>query len=503
MKLQTYRDRKVMWGSTIEGGIYMSDATNQRSSDASLKVSVQRLGRFLSGMVMPNLGAFIAWGLITALFIPTGWLPNEDLAKLVGPMILYLLPLLIAYTGGNMVYGTRGAVLGVIGTIGVIVGTDIPMFLGAMIVGPASAWVMKKFDGLIEGRVRAGFEMLVNNFSAGIIGGALAIIAYKGIGPIVSGFSNILSDAVDWLVGNNLIPLANILIEPGKVLFLNNAINHGVLGPIALKEAAETGKSILFMLESNPGPGLGILLAYWVFGRGMVKQSAPGAIIIHFLGGIHEIYFPYILMNPRLILAAIAGGIAGTLTFTLLGTGLVAAPSPGSIFAYMIMTPKGEFLSVILGVLIAAAVSFFVASLLLKFSKKEATDADLSLASEKMNNMKQTAKGQPFAEASAAASESSLMKTKEDVKKIVFACDAGMGSSAMGASILRKKVNQANLPITVVNTAINDIPSDADIVITHMTLTDRAKQKLPHAEHISITDFLKSPKYDELVQRLM
>ncbi|MEX1029760.1 MAG: PTS mannitol transporter subunit IICBA [Paenibacillaceae bacterium] len=478
----------------------MSIATQQVQSKVGVKVHVQRFGRFLSGMVMPNLGAFIAWGLITALFIPTGWLPNEDLAKLVGPMITYLLPLLIGYTGGNMIYGTRGAVIGVIGTMGVIVGTDIPMFLGAMFVGPASAWVIKWFDSLFEGKIKPGFEMLVNNFSAGIIGGALALISYKLIGPIVSGFSDMLSNAVDWLVDSNLIPLANILIEPGKVLFLNNAINHGVLGPIALEEAAKTGKSLLFMLESNPGPGLGILLAYWVFGRGMVKNSAPGAIIIHFLGGIHEIYFPYILMKPRLILAAIAGGITGSLTFTLLNTGLVAAPSPGSIFAYMIMTPKGEYVSVLLGIILSTVVSFFVGALLLKTSKEVDSEESLELASAKMKEMKNESKG--ITTSNSTISSIAATAEKVDVKKIVFACDAGMGSSAMGASLFRKKVNQAGLPITVINTAINDLPVDADIVITHSSLTDRARVKLPHAEHISISDFIQSPEYDKLINRL-
>lgn len=482
----------------------MSVMMNQQTSTGGIKVSVQRFGRFLSGMVMPNIGAFIAWGLITALFIPTGWLPNEDLVKLVGPMITYLLPLLIAYTGGNMIHGTRGGVLGVIGTMGVIVGSEIPMFMGAMIVGPASAWVMKKFDNAIEGKVKSGFEMLVNNFSAGIIGAALALIAYKGIGPVVGGISTMLSSAVDWLVAHNLIPLANILIEPGKVLFLNNAINHGVLGPIALKEAAHAGKSLLFMLESNPGPGLGILLAYWFFGRGMVKQSAPGAVVIHFLGGIHEVYFPYILMNPRLILAAIAGGVTGTLTFTVMGAGLVAAPSPGSIFAYLVMTPKGELFQVLSGVITATAASFFVAAPLLKFSKKEAAEGTLDHAAAKMREMKNAAKGIPASNeaATAMAAPSVVTKTKEEVKKIVFSCDAGMGSSAMGASMLRKKVNQAGLQITVINTAINDIPTDADIVVSHKTLTERARLKAPQAEHISITDFLQSPEYDILVKRL-
>lgn len=478
----------------------MSVMMNQKTSTGSTKVFVQSFGRFLSGMVLPNIGAFIAWGLITALFIPTGWTPQAEFAKLVDPMIKYLLPLLIAYTGGTMVHGTRGGVLGVIGAMGVIVGADIPMFMGAMIMGPLSAWIIKKFDKVIEGKIRAGFEMLVNNFSAGIIGGILALIALEGIGPAVTGISNVLSDSVDWLVSHNLIPLANLLIEPGKVLFLNNAINHGVLSPLALKEAAVTGKSMLFMLESNPGPGLGVLLAYCILGKGMVRNSAPGAVIIHFLGGIHEIYFPYILMNPRLILAVMAGGVTGTLTFNILGTGLVGSPSPGSIFAYMVMAPKGEFIHVLSGIVTATIASFVVAYLLMKFSKQTVEEQDsLEAATAKVHEMKREAKG---LSAPAPVAVQTAAKAKEDVKLIVFACDAGMGSSAMGASIMRKKVNQAGLPIKVTNTAISDIPADADIVISHQTLTERARNKAPGAEHVSIKDFLQSPEYDILVQRL-
>lgn len=471
----------------------MNTAAKQQSSSSGVRVAVQRFGRFLSGMVMPNIGAFIAWGLITALFIPTGWIPNEYLAKLVGPMITYLLPILIGYTGGQMIHGSRGGVIGAVVTMGVVVGATIPMFLGAMIVGPAAAWVLKQFDKAVEGKIRSGFEMLVNNFSAGIIGGALALVAYTGVGPVVQVISNTLAAGVQFLVNAGLLPLANILIEPGKVLFLNNAINHGVLGPIALDQAAKTGQSIIFMLESNPGPGLGILLAYWLVGRGTAKQSAPGAAIIHFFGGIHEIYFPYILMNPRLILAAITGGVVGTFTFALFNAGLVATPSPGSIFAYIAMAPRGGLFPVLAGVLTATVASFLVAALLLKTNRKDEQEEDLEQAAEKMKQMKNAGK----AEAAVV-----VENKKSEVNKIVFSCDAGMGSSAMGASILRKKMKEADVDVTVINTAISEIPQDADIVITHKTLTDRAKAQAPNAEHISIDNFLKSPEYDELVKRL-
>ncbi|KZE49321.1 PTS mannitol transporter subunit IIBC [Brevibacillus parabrevis] len=476
----------------------MENLATKNQSSGGVRVSVQKFGRFLSAMVMPNIGAFIAWGLITALFIPTGWLPNENLAKLVGPMITYLLPLLIGYTGGKMVHDVRGGVVGAVATMGVVVGSDIPMFLGAMIMGPLGGWVMKKVDRLLEGKIRSGFEMLVNNFSAGIIGAMLTLLAFLAIGPVVTGLSKALASGVQVIVNAGLLPLASILVEPAKMLFLNNAINHGIFSPIGLDEAARTGKSIFFLLETNPGPGLGILLAYWLAGRGNAKQSAPGAVIIHFFGGIHEIYFPYILMNPRLVLAVIGGGMAGVFTFTLLGAGLVAPPSPGSIFALSAMAPRGGLLPVWAGVVAATVVSFLIASALLKMSSKTEED-ELEKATEKMQELK--GNKQPAAAGQEAAATKEIAAA--DVKKVVFSCDAGMGSSAMGAASLRKKFKDAGIgEITVINTAINDIPNDADIVITHKSLTERAKAKAPTAEHISIDNFLNSPEYDKLVKRL-
>lgn len=483
-----------------KGAFNMATTATTQTSSGGIRVKVQQVGRMLSGMVMPNIGAFIAWGLITALFIPTGWYPDESLATLVGPMINYLLPLLIGYTGGQMVHGKRGGVIGAVVTMGVIVGSSIPMFLGAMIVGPLAGWVLKQFDRAIDGKIKAGFEMLVNNFSLGIIGGGLTLIAFKGIGPVVQGITNVLSDGVQFLVDHSLLPLVNIIIEPAKVLFLNNAINHGILSPIAAEESARLGKSILFMLESNPGPGLGILLAYWLFGKGAAKSSAPGAVVIHFLGGIHEIYFPYILMNPRLILAVIGGGVTGTFTFQLTGAALTSSPSPGSIIAYFAMTPKGAYVPMLAGVIVATVVSFLIASLLLKTSKKNnEEEIDLEEAAAKMRDMKAAGTA---AQTAATANVAANVRNKADVRKIVFACDAGMGSSAMGASVLRKKLQTAGVNLTVVNSAVSEIPADADIVITQKTLTERAIASNPKAEHISIDNFLKSPKYDELVERL-
>lgn len=460
-----------------------------------MKEKVQVFGRFLSGMVMPNIGAFIAWGLITALFIETGWCQNEKLAQFVTPMSTVLLPLLIAYTGGSAVAGQRGGVIGAIATMGVIVGSDIPMFIGAMIVGPLAAWIIKKFDKAVEGHIKAGFEMLVNNFSLGIIGAILACLAMYGVAPLVTGMNSVMRAGVDVFVSHGLLPLASIFIEPAKVLFLNNAINHGILSPMGIQQVEETGKSIFFLLEANPGPGLGILLAYCIAGKGNAKSSAPGAVIIHFLGGIHEIYFPYILMNPLLLISVIAGGASGIFCFNLFNVGLTAPASPGSIIAIMMMAEKHSYFGLIVGVAVAALVSFAISVPILKFMGK---DTSLEDAQRQKDAMKKQAKG-IAAETAATVPAANTGK----VTKIAFACDAGMGSSAMGATVLKKKLAAAGLEgIEVIHTPVSSIPADVQIVVTHEELGERAAHSNPNAERILITNFLAAPEYATLVEDL-
>ncbi len=401
----------------------------------TIKEKVQKFGRALSAMVMPNIGAFIAWGLITALFMETGWLPNGTLAKLIKPMSTMLLPLLIAYTGGKNVWGERGGVIGALATIGVLVGSDIPMFIGAMIMGPLAAWILKKFDKLIEGKVKPGFEMLINNFSLGIIGAILCAVGMVGIAPVVTTLNSFMEKGVSFFVNHGLLPLTSIFIEPAKVLFLNNAINHGILSPMGIQQVEEVGKSIFFLLEANLGPGLGILLAYCLFGKGSAKSSAPGAVIIHFFGGIHEIYFPYILMNPILLVSVILGGASGILVFDIFNVGLTAPASPGSILAILAMCEKNSYVGLILGVLVATIVSFAVSIFVLKFTGKK--NISLEEATAQKDSMKKQSKG-------INDNETKTLETSK-INKIAFACDAGMGSSAMGASVLKKKIAAAGI----------------------------------------------------------
>lgn len=443
-------------------------------------------------MVMPNIGALIAFGFLAALFIDTGWIPNKGFNSMVSPMLTYLIPILIASTGGRMIGGDRGRVAGAIAVIGAIMSnTEITMLMAAMVMGPLAGFCVKKFDEAMDGHMPAGFEMLINNFSVGIIGMVLAMLGYVAIGPFMSAILMILSAGVNFLVEHSVLPLVSVFVEPAKVLFLNNALNHGIFTPIATEQAAEAGKSIMYMLETNPGPGLGVLLAYMFFCKDKVtKDSAPGAVIIHLLGGIHEIYFPYILMNPVVIVAPILGNMAAILWYTITDCGLVGPASPGSIIAYLMVSPGYDLVKVLIGVVIAAGISFVVASPIVKM----AGGRSLEEAQNEMASMKQAAKGE--------TTVPGTIERSEEVKKIIFACDAGMGSSAMGATKFRNRIKNDRPDITVSNTSVDTIPADCDIAVVQTTLAARAKKAAPQAQLITIGNFLADPALDALYVQL-
>ena len=459
----------------------------------SVRVMIQKFGSKLSNMVIPNLGAFIAWGLLTAVGIAIN---NDMLRGFITPMLNYLLPLLIAFAGGKMVYDYRGGVIGTVATIGVIIGSSVTMFIGAMILGPLSAWILKKFDQVIDGKVPMGFELLVNNYSIGIIGAVLAVFGCVILGPAISSLTNVFAGGVDVLVQTGLLPLTAILIEPAKVLFLNNAIGQGILTPMGTTQLETLGKSVLFLLESNPGPGLGVLLAYMFFGKGTSRSSAWGASVIHLFGGIHEIYFPFVLMYPVLILPLIAGGAAGTFLFDMFGVGLVGVASPGSIISIMMMSYPGDRLMICLSILAACAVSFLISIPLVK--RASGNDESLREAAQQMNELK----GKKSRISSVFEAEEKAFDFAA-VTRIAYACDAGIGSSAMGATILQKKCKAAGLDdIKVFHIAIENLPTDCQVVVTQELLLDRAKTAQKDAYCIAVTDFVNAPQYDELIANI-
>ncbi len=464
----------------------------------SHKDRVQRFGRFLSKMVMPNMGAFIAWGLITAIFDQNGWWPNPELSQMIEPMIKYMLPMLIAYTGGRMIGNVRGGLVGSIAVMGVISGSDVPMFLGAMIVGPLSGWLITKIDSKLKNRVPMGFEMLTSNFAAGILGFFIAILGFKLVGPLVETLSLFMEKGVYYLIQHNLLFLASLLIEPGKILFLNNAINHGILGNLGVQQASEIGKSVFFLLETNPGPGLGILLATYFHSNKSVKETVPGAIVIHLFGGIHEIYFPYVLASPALFIAVTIGGMSGVLMMNLLSIGLVATPSPGSLFAILAMSPRSDILSVLAAILVSVVVTFIIAHLIL--SRLETSPE--SDAEEEKKIREGLDKEQEMPKEKGLERDLSKMENWENISKIVFACDTGMGSSAMGAALVSKMLEEAKVNMRVENAPIDDLPADADLVITIEALKTRAIHSAPNAIHIGVMDFLYKPQYEALIENI-
>lgn len=443
-----------------------------------IRSNVQKIGSFISSMIIPNIGAFIAWGFIEAIFSPTGWFPNERISTLIDPLKNYLLPLLVGYTGGKVTGGARGGIVAAIATIGVICGANIPMILGAIIIGPVSGYLIKKLDIKLKDKIPYGFEMLVNNFSLAFMGIILAIIGLVIIGPSIIIVDKIMNKGVYFIIRNGLLPLLAIFIEPIKVLFLNNVMNHGIINIIAMDQITEYGKSILYLLEANPGPGLGVILSYYIYSKGVMKQFVPSAAIIQFFGGIHEIYFPYILLNPQLLIAAIIGNAVSIMIFLIFNTGLISLASPGSIFSIMMLSYKGDILKNLLGVFGGAIVSFFIATILLK--RKYRKNVDININKKNKNELNFDIKS---------------------IKKIVFACDVGMGSSAMGARNFINKIKGFKLDIEVINSSISNIPSDSDIIITHKGLLGGIKKDINKSKIICIENFLEDDTLELLYEK--
>lgn len=460
------------------------------------KAKVQKMGGFLSGMVMPNIGALIAWGIITALFIPTGYFPNEKMNELVGPTLKFLIPILFGYTGGYTVYGRRGAVAGTVATMGVVIGADVTMMIGGMVMGPLGAWIIKQVDKALDGHVKPGLEMLVDNFSMGIVGALMMIAGFSIVTPIFAGITNILTVGVNFMIAHNILPFTEVFVVPGQVLFLNNAINHGIFTPLAIEQAAETGKSILYLVEANGGMWAGLVLAFMFFGKGMAKKSAPGAAIIQIIGGIGEVSFPYALIKPITILGPILGGIGALFWFQIMDGGAVAAVSPGSLIALIIMSPKGKLFVNVAGYAIATAISFVVTAFFLK-RDKSTDDEDQEVGGLDMSQ---------FVESHSAPGEEKAAATeavKKDVKKVAFACDAGMGSSAMGASMLKTQLNKVGVFVDVSHVSIHQIPEDIDVVVTNTNLLETAKKAAPAGTTIiEIKEFLNADEHKAIAQQI-
>ncbi|PPE06648.1 PTS transporter subunit EIIC [Mesoplasma corruscae] len=494
----------------------------------NFKLKVQKVGSFMAGMIMPSIGVLLAWGLWTAMFLydydnnkPLGWFNAPMLGRLVDPGLKYLIPILIAFNGARMIYGIRGGMLATFVILGTIIGTDWiyanhitladgshpgspNQFIGAMVVGPLSGWFLKKMESFYLEKINKSYEMLVKNFGIGFFGILLALVTFFGWGWIMWGITWTMIQIIS-LFGSNkwLAPLMGIFTEPVKVSFLNNALNHGVMGPIGYNEIAQqtaeglkNPRSIFFLFDPNPGPGLGMLLAYICFTKGENRYNAAGSSLIHAIGGIHEVYFVFILAKPKMLIATMLGVVGSQFITSYLGGGTIATPSPGSIISLVALSPGLHALLInLLSVLVGVLIAFGISALLLITDKNKGGDESM--------NFQLTDEGISFNE-NKKEQENTYKKDFQwiNVKTIVFACEAGMGSSAMAAGIVSKWVKQNNLEIKVTNIAVKELNDSYDVVVTMQNFKTFAEQKAPNSYIYPIQKFMGPGVYDELYKNL-
>ncbi|HAP5505402.1 TPA: PTS transporter subunit EIIC [Enterococcus faecalis] len=434
---------------------------------------LRRFGHRLSGMIMPNLSIFIAWSLLSLVAGYTTGNLRLALSEVETIMIRVVLPILIGFTGGKMFEEQCGGVVAAIATVGVIVSTDVPQLFGAMFIGPLAGYTFAKIEQILLPKVKEGYEMLTKNFLAGIVGGLLCCFGILVVAPAVESASFWLYQFSSWLIEANLLPLVHVFLEPLKVLFFNNAINHGLLTPLGLEGTSQTGQSILFLLETNPGPGVGVLVAFLLFGPVGQRKTAGGATMIQLIGGIHEIYFPFVLMDPRLFLAVIAGGMSGTLVFQIFNVGLSAPASPGSLVAILANAPTDARLAVFSGIFVSFLCSFAIASLLLKRQR--------GIEPVSMIKMKE---------------EDQVETVTPNYQQILFVCDAGMGSSAMGASLLSRQLKAVNLEMPVTYQSVHQMKwQPKTLVVIQAELKQLAQKYVPEKDMVSVQNFLEIKSY--------
>lgn len=657
-----------------------------------MQQGLRKFGSFMAGMIMPVIGLIIAWGFMTAILLgiktalyPPGSLPPDvDISaefskrvffmdQIIGFGIGSAIPLMIGFMGGRQIYGQKGAIIGVIATIGVMMGAFNPLFndtmvaitgdvalldspppamiLGAMITGPLAALIFKHIEKLWIERMPSGFEMLINNFSIGLIGLALMAASFWSIALFAAVLQAIFFLIINGINSSNTLFLLPIFVETEKILFLNNAVNHGILGPLGLDEVGRIGESAYFFLDPNPGTGMGLLIAYYLFGDKQNKSQSLAAMPIHFIGGIHEVYYPFVLTKPINLLWMIAGGMFASGMYQAFEVGGLFTPSPGSIIMnYAAVNPAeaDNYIGLTVAIFGSMAITCSLTSATLVFERLQRNERVyfnpiIALKMSKISRLmeQKTAftinKTQPIQNIKYSSyptgkfyewetityddnsreqfindnenlkvikfnyeteiipnknkskkylvrkfSNGKIKKVKlrsydlimvdikydkkefikqvrkitfkpiidkkgiehiprpliqqvwfenkketmkdliiknnivsydsiddglklilRNAKKIIFACEAGMGSSAMGAGIVRKLLKEENIKnLLVINSAIKDVPENAEIIITQKTFENIVKTNHPNSYVYLINQFLNMKEYEKLISQL-
>ena len=471
-----------------------------------MKTFLHRFGKFYSKIMIDYIGIFIFVGILSVVFGDYGWIPNKNIYAISQFVYQTVIPILIAYTAGNQrkrleanenlnqLYA--GGVIAVMATAGMLLADAGSGILFAMLFGPFCGILWEKVLEPIVERGKSGLEMLIRNIVVALAGSIMAVFAFYIVAPVLSVVVGILFAGMNILIEQRLIFLLSFIIEPAKILFLNNSLNHGILFPLGMQQAEQTGESMLFLLETNPGPGFGILLALY-FCKKEKRKEYLSSMFVELIGGVHEIYFPAVLSNIWLLLALIGGGAAGNVCFSIFHAAATGAISPGSILIVLLLSTKNRILGVLLGVLVSAVVSAILAVLILRVQIR------LKKQEQRQNQEeKQEQKQQKEQIKDKESSKANGNREEKMVQKIGVICNAGVGSSAIGAALFRRKLKEINrMEIEVSAYAADQIPEDVAIVICQKDFKEVALQKVK-AEIYTVDNLLNQAEYITILNEI-
>ena len=435
---------------------------------------VQKAGKFYSRIIMDYIGIFLFIGILSVLFGENGWYPNDHIFQMTSIVYKILIPCLIGYGAGNAVGEKEGGCVAILAVAGIIACSFNVGILGAMILGPICGWLTKYVLKNLVDRFTAATHMLIRNLLIAGLGGVFCVLSFYLVAPALVSISDAIAQAINILIEAKLIVLSSLLIEPAKVMFLNNGLNHGILTPLGMSQAEMQGKSLLFLLETNPGPGAGILLALFLMKKNKRQQFGAG-LFAQVIGGIHEVYFPFIAENLWLLPAAIAGNMAGIFCFVQMDAGLTGPVSPGSVLTILMMAGRDNLGSVLFGIGVSMAVSFLTAVLILKTGVD-----DSKLQKEKVNG---------------------TMEERKPIHKILFICDGGVGSSVMAAALFKRKLAERGIgDVEVKACAVDLIEEDNDLLVCQKSFARESTQIPAGRELYTLENLLSTQEYEGLLE---
>lgn len=460
-----------------------------------MKKLLHKMGKFYSSIIIKNIGIFIFIGLLFVVFNEQGWFPNTEIYAISEMVYNIILPALIGYEAGKQTGGQTGGILAVLAVAGIVAADDAIGILGGMILGPVAGVMWKHSSAWLSRWANSSLQMLVRNVFMGVLGAALAISGYYLLSPILGILTAGVGHCVDYLVTHKIIAALSIIIEPAKVFFLNNIMNHGILVPLGMNQVQESGQSILFLLESNPGPGLGMMAALY-YGIKKRRKEYAAAMFAQAAGGLHEVYFPFVLSDMMLLIPLIAGGFAGNLCFEFLGSGLQGPVSPGSVITILIMAGKGQVLRTAVGIAVSAIVAFCGSLLVLKIRGGYHADEETA-AAEEIQEL------QDIPEQDQKEENRRQEIERMPILKVGFVCDAGVGSSAMGASLFRRKLAQTELHgLQVQPYAADQIPQDLDLIVCQKDFYELLPEREEQVEVCTVSNLMASEEYTAIIEKI-